>query len=140
MWNVFRISRCAPRLPKRFRSGQDARAGLARDDSDDPDTYLQRLQEHTAYAGHPYLNRPEGTVESVSRLTLEDVRRYHQQVMETSRLLLVVVGDLNVNQLRQQITNSFGKLPRGSYRADSVPQLSFSSPSVNVTERSLPTN
>ena len=96
------------------------------DDSDDPDTYLQRLQETTAYAGHPYVNRPEGTVQSVSKLTLEDIRRYHQQIMETSRLLLVVVGDLNVNQLRQQVTASFGKLPRGSYRPDSVPELSFS--------------
>ncbi|HVS83374.1 MAG TPA: insulinase family protein, partial [Pyrinomonadaceae bacterium] len=31
-----------------------------RADTDDPDTYLQRLQERVAYAGHPYLNRPEG--------------------------------------------------------------------------------
>ncbi|HWP52566.1 MAG TPA: insulinase family protein, partial [Pyrinomonadaceae bacterium] len=29
------------------------------DDTDEPDTYLQRLQEKVAYAGHPYLNRPE---------------------------------------------------------------------------------
>jgi len=25
-------------------------------DTDEPDTYLQRLQEKVAYAGHPYLN------------------------------------------------------------------------------------
>ena len=37
------------------------------DDTDEPDTYLQRLQEKVAYAGHPYLNRPEGTAESISR-------------------------------------------------------------------------
>ena len=141
MWNVFTDVALRPAFTKEdFDLAKTRALASLADDSDDPDTYLQRLQEHTAYAGHPYLNRPEGTVESVSRLTLEDVRRYHQQVMETSRLLLVVVGDLNVNQLRQQITNSFGKLPRGSYRADSVPQLTFSAPSVNVTERSLPTN
>ena len=141
MWTVFTDIALRPAFTKEdFDLAKTRALASLADDSDDPDTYLQRLQEHTAYAGHPYVNRPEGTVESVSRLTLEDIRRYHQQVMETSRLLLVVVGDLNVNQLRQQITNSFGKLPRGSYRADSVPQLSFSSPSVNVTERSLPTN
>ena len=141
MWNVFTDVALRPAFTKQDFDLAKTRAlaGLA-DDSDDPDTYLQRLQENTAYAGHPYVNRPEGTVESVSKLTLEDIRRYHQQTMETSRMLLVVVGDLNVNQLRQQITASFGKLPRGSYRADTVPQLSFSSSSVNVTERSLPTN
>src|ERR1700674_1298016 len=48
-----------------------------RDDTDDPDTYLQRLQERVAYSNHPYLNRVEGTAESVSRLTAEDLRRYH---------------------------------------------------------------
>src|SRR4051812_32212838 len=43
------------------------------DDTDEPDTYLQRLQEKVAYAGHPYLNRPEGTAETVKRLSLEDI-------------------------------------------------------------------
>lgn len=111
-----------------------------RDDSDDPDTYLQRLQERVAYAGHPYLNRPQGTVESVSRLTLEDLRRYHRQTMETSRLLLVIVGDLDATELRQRVAASFGKLPRGNYRAEPVPPLSFTSATVEVTQRGLPTN
>ncbi len=71
-----------------------------RDDTDDPDTYLQRLQERVAYANHPYLNRVEGTAESVSRLTVEDLRRYHQKVLETSRLLLVIVGDLDSAKVR----------------------------------------
>src|SRR5262252_6041701 len=65
------------------------------DDEDEPDTYLQRLQEKVAYAGHPYLNRPEGTAESIGRLTADDLRAYHQRVMQTSQLLLVIVGDLD---------------------------------------------
>ena len=110
------------------------------DDADDPDSYLQRLQEQAAYVGHPYINRPEGTVESVSRLTLDDIRRYHQQVMETSRLLLVVVGDIDVSQLKPRIASSFGTFPRGTYKGDAVPQLSFSASTVQVTQRGLPTN
>ena len=110
------------------------------DDTDDPDTYLQRLQEQAAYAGHPYVNRPEGTVASVSRLTVDDLRRYHQQMMETSRLMLVIVGDLDANQLKTRITASFGKLPRGNYKTDAVQQLSFNTSTVEVTQRGLPTN
>jgi zinc protease len=110
------------------------------DDSDDPDTYLQRLQERVAYVGHPYLNRPQGTAETIGRLTAEDLRRYHQQIMQTSRLLLVIVGDLDAAQLRQRISASFGRLPRGNYNSQPVPPLSFPTPSVEVTQRGLPTN
>lgn len=111
-----------------------------RDDTDDPETYLQRLQERAAYAGHPYLNRPEGTAETVAKLTPADLAKYHQQMMQSSRLLLVLVGDLDAAQLRERISASFGKLPRGDYRPQPPPQLSFASPSVEVTQRGLPTN
>jgi zinc protease len=111
-----------------------------RDDTDDPDTYLQRLQERVAYAGHPYLNRAEGTAESVGRLTAEDLQSYHQKMMQTSRLLLVIVGDLDAAQLKSRITAAFGKLPRGNYKAEPIPQLAFDKSSVDVTARALPTN
>ncbi|HEX8653400.1 MAG TPA: pitrilysin family protein [Pyrinomonadaceae bacterium] len=111
-----------------------------RDDTDDPDTYLQRLQERVAYAGHPYINRPQGTAEIVGRLTVEDLRRYHRKMMQTSRLLLVIVGDLDPQQLRSRIAASFGKLPRGTYRQEPVPQLVFGASTVDVTQRTLPTN
>jgi zinc protease len=114
-------------------------AGL-QDDADAPDSYLQRLQERVAYVGHPYLNRPEGTAENITRLTAEDLRAYHQKVMQTSRLLLVIVGDLDATQLKTRITASFGKLPRGDYKTQTPPQLSFASSSVDVTTRDLPTN
>jgi zinc protease len=110
------------------------------DDSDEPDTYLQRLQEKVAYAGHPYLNRPEGTAESVARLSLEDVRAYHKATMQTSRLLLVIVGDLDANLLKPRIAAAFGKLPRGDYKAPALPQLTFNASTVEVTSRELPTN
>jgi predicted Zn-dependent peptidase len=111
-----------------------------RDDADEPDTYLQRLQEKVAYVGHPYLNRPEGTAENVGRLTADDLRAYHQRMMETSRLLLVVVGDLDAAQLKTRITASFGKLPRGNYKPQAPPAISFTSSTVDVTSRELPTN
>lgn len=141
MWNLFTDVVLHPAFTKDDFELAKTRAlsGLA-DDADDPDTYLQRLQEKSAYAGHPYLNRPQGALESVSRLTVEDIRRYHQQVLETSRLLLVIVGDLDANELRQKVTASFGKLPRGNYRPEAVPQLSFSASTVEVTQRGLPTN
>jgi len=110
------------------------------DDTDNPDVYLQKLQERVAYAGHPYLNNTSGTPETVGKLTPEDLRAYHTKLMETSRLLLVIVGDLNPSDVKDLVANSFGKLPRGNYKAGSVPQLAFDKSSVEVTPRDLPTN
>jgi predicted Zn-dependent peptidase len=110
------------------------------DDTDEPDTYLQRLQEKVAYAGHPYLNRPEGTAESISRLTADDLRAYHQRTMQTSQLLLVIVGDLDATMLKARITATFGKLPRGTYKPPATPALTFNASTVDITSRELPTN
>jgi len=110
------------------------------DDTDNPDVYLQKLQERVAYAGHPYLNNTSGTVESVGKLTPENLRQYHAKLMETSRLLLVIVGDLNPGDVRELVATSFGKLPRGSYKPETMPPLTFDKSSVEVTQRDLPTN
>ncbi|HEX6717864.1 MAG TPA: pitrilysin family protein [Pyrinomonadaceae bacterium] len=110
------------------------------DDTDNPDVYLQKLQERVAYAGHPYLNDTSGTPETVAKLMPEDLRQYHDKLMETSRLLLVIVGDLNPSEVRDMVTASFGKLPRGNYKPEAVPQLTFDKSSVEVTARELPTN
>ena len=110
------------------------------DDTDNPDVYLQKLQERVAYAGHPYVNNTSGTPETVAKLTPEDLRQYHTKLMETSRLLLVIVGDLNPTEVRTFVTASFGKLPRGNYKAEAIPQLAFDKSSVEITPRELPTN
>jgi predicted Zn-dependent peptidase len=140
-WEIFADVALNPSFTK-----EDVGLALARqvsslkDDTDDPDTYLQRLQEGVAYAGHPYANRVEGTAESVARLTAQDLQNYHQKMMETSRLLVVIVGDLDPEQVKAKITAAFGKLPRGNYKAEPVPALMFEKSTVAVTTRDLPTN
>jgi predicted Zn-dependent peptidase len=101
--------------------------------NDDPDSYLQRLMEKSAYAGHPYLNDPQGTAETIAKLNPEDLKAHHQRIMQTSRLLLVIVGDLDANQLRSKIAAAFAKLPKGDYKATPIPPLNFDASSVDVT-------
>jgi zinc protease len=140
-WEIFADVALHPSFTKEDVALVQSRilAGL-QGEADDPDGYLQRLQERVAYVGHPYLNRPEGTAENVSRMTAEDLRAYHQKIMQTSRLLLVIVGDLDAAQLKSRIAASFGKLPRGDYKPQAPPPLSFTSSTVEVTSRTLPTN
>lgn len=111
-----------------------------RDDSDDPDGYLQVLQNKVIYANHPYANDPRGTLETVGRLTANDLRAYHQKTMQTSQLLLVIVGDLDAADLEKRITDAFGKLPKGVYKETPTAVINFSEPTLDITTRSLPTN
>lgn len=111
-----------------------------RSSEDDPDGFLQVLVEKTINSKTPYENDPSGTIENVSRFKTEDLRAYHQKVMQTSRLLLVVVGDLDASVLQQRIAASFGKLPRGDYKEPTVAPFDFSKPTLDVTSRNLPTN
>ena len=60
--------------------------------------------------------------------------------MQTSRLLLVVVGDVDAAQLKTLVAGSFGKLPKGNYQAKTLPPIDFSKPTLDVTKRALPTN
>ena len=93
---------------------QERMVAALRDDTDDPDTYLQRLQERVAYASHPYLNPVQGTAETVGRLTPEELRAYHRKTFETSRLLLVVVGDLDAAKVRDAGHGEFWKTAAGN--------------------------
>jgi zinc protease len=140
-WDVFVDSALRPSFSAEdFQRVKNRTLVSLSDDEDTPDSFLQVLQSRAAYAGHPYLNDPRGTVESVGRLTLEDVRRFHQQSMQTSRLLLVVVGDVDPQEIRRKVEASFGKLPRGEYKPEPVQQLAFRVPTVAVTARDIPTN
>jgi predicted Zn-dependent peptidase len=140
-WQMFTDVALHPSFaPDDFERVKNRLVVARNDDQDTPDSYLQQLQSRSVYAGHPYVNNPEGTAESIKRLTLEDVKRYHQQVMQTSRLLLVVVGDVDPQQIRERVAASLGRLPRGNYQASSPPALAFDSPTVDITTRDLPTN
>jgi predicted Zn-dependent peptidase len=140
-WEIFTDVALHPSFaPDDFNRQQSRMLISLRNDTDTPDSYIQELQNKMIYAGHPYANDPNGTAETIGKLTLEDVRRYHSQMMQTSRLLLVIVGDLDPAMVKARVAATFGKLPRGNYQPDSVQQLSFNTPTVEITQRNLPTN
>lgn len=106
----------------------------------DNDNYLKVLQERIIYANHPYANEVEGTLTTVGALTAKDLRDYHKNILHASRLLLVVVGDIDAAELQKKVAATLGKLPRGEYKEQAYPALDFSKATVDVTSRTLPTN
>jgi len=140
-WEIFSDVALNPSFtPEDVKLIRDRRVIALNSTSDDPDNFLQQLQEKAAYTGHPYLNDPSGTPETIAKFSAADLRGFHKKVMQTSQLLLVVVGDIDADTLKSRIASSFGKLPRGTYTPKSVPSLSFDKPTVEVTQKQIETN
>ncbi|HML15172.1 MAG TPA: pitrilysin family protein [Xanthobacteraceae bacterium] len=66
---------------------------------------------HTAFAGHPYGRPITGTLESVPRITIADLRAYARRVFARSTLKIAVVGDIDAATAGLLIDKAFGALP-----------------------------
>ncbi len=113
---------------------------LLRSESDSPEGSLEAQKRRIIFAEHPYSNVPQGTTESITRLKAADLSAFHRKLMQTSQLLLVVVGDVDPAVLQKKIAASFGSLPRGNYKPTPLPQLTFAKPSVDITPKTVQTN
>ena len=140
-WEIFTDAVMNPSFtPQDFQLTRDRILTNLKNASISPDSALDVLQDKIIYAGHPYANDPNGTPESVAAFKVEDLRAYHKKIMQTSQLLLVVVGDIDPEVLKARVAASLGKLPRGSYEEKPLPELTFRQPSVEVANRDVETN
>lgn len=121
------------------RIRQQTLTGL-RERNSNADAYLEELSEQAVFKGHPYENETSGTIENITKFTAADLRAFHRNAMQTSKLLLVIVGDLDAETLKPRIAAAFGRLPSGNYVEKPLPALRFDKPAVEITERELPTN
>ncbi len=140
-WDIFVDAALHPRLaPEDFAIVKQRRLTSLSDDQDSPDSLLALMAAGVVYAGHPYQVDPRGTTATVSALTLEDVKAFHARLLQTSRMLLVVVGDIDAAEVQRRVRTAFAKVPVGSYRDAPPPPFAFAAPTVAVTPRELPTN
>jgi zinc protease len=63
------------------------------------------------FPGHPFGTPADGTVESVSGLTIQNVRQAHETYFAPNKMLLVVVGNVTLENARSLIEQKLGGLP-----------------------------
>jgi zinc protease len=107
---------------------------------DDPDALAEYLADSIAFAGHPYSIPVTGTEKSISSLDAKALRDYHASQFVKSRMLLVVVGDIDRPHLEKLVQGTLAKLSAGSYTWTAPPRLPEGNSAVVVEQRSLPTN
>ena len=87
----------------------------AREQASVPDALLNHLADSLAWVGQPYGFDPGGTPQSLQSITLAQLKRYQETQMVTSRMLLVVVGNVERSRVEDLVQRTIGKLPHGSY-------------------------
>ncbi len=113
-----------------------------RQENDDPDSTVATASDKLLYRAHPYINRPSGTLESIGALTANDLKAYHAKLLETSRMIVVFVGDVPLSDLKTKVETSFGKLAKGNFQPAPLPAFkSAAAPEFQLINRaSVQTN
>jgi zinc protease len=112
----------------------------ARQRNTDPDDAASELADSLLYRRHPYAIQTTGTEASLSAITPAQLRQYHAQQFVTSRMLLVVVGNVDRPQVERLVRATLGTLPRGNYTWTPPPPPLDGGRAVAFDNRLLPTN
>ncbi len=112
----------------------------ARQRGTDPDDAAVQLADSLLYRQHPNAIQAAGTEASLSTITAAQLRQYHAQQFVTSRMLLVVVGNVDRPQIERLVRSTLGTLPRGAYRWTPPPAIPGGGRAIAFDNRPLPTN
>jgi zinc protease len=81
---------------------------------EDPNTVAARALARLVFANHPYGTPVEGTIESVGKLTRDDVVAFYQGHVRPDAAIVAVVGDITVDEARRAVLARFGGWSRPS--------------------------
>ena len=65
----------------------------------------------TAFPDHPYGRPVEGTLDSLPRISADDLRSYTRRVLARDHLKVAIVGDIDAQGAGALLDRAFGKLP-----------------------------
>ena len=74
------------------------------------------------FGTHPYGRPPDGTLDSVPKITADDLRAYTKHVLARDHLKISVVGDIDKAELATLLDKIFGQLPAKAELVD-VPDI-----------------
>jgi len=107
---------------------------------DDPDALADLLADSITFVGHPYAVSVGGNEQSIQAIDSATLRDYQRTQFVTSRMLLVVVGNIDRAHIERLVNKSIGQLPRGSYGWTAPPRVPEAQTAVVIARRQLPTN
>ncbi len=74
---------------------------------------FNHIFENTFPAGHPYSWSVIGSMEDLNAASLEDVREWFRTYYGAANAVLVVAGDVDLQEVRRKVESYFGDIPSG---------------------------
>ncbi len=99
----------------------------------DPSGLLGYLLNQTAYKGHPYSTSTGATVDSVDKITLEEVKRHAENLKNAARIKFVIVGELSSAEQKKilsKLESQFGSLEKSEYTKPEIAQINVEGETV----------
>ncbi len=78
----------------------------------DPDTIAHRALLKQMFPSHPYGRSTQGTLESIARITKDDLHAFHRAAFAKDNLTVGVIGDISPTELGALLDIAFGDLPQ----------------------------
>jgi len=141
-WNLLTDIALNPTFDEREVALEKAKlVNALRQEYDNPENQVESLSDKLLYTAHPYSNRPFGSVETINKLTSADLKAYHPSQLMASRMLVVIVGNVTLEEAKRKVEMSFGKLSRGDYKPGPPPGFkSNETAELQVIDKVVPTN
>ncbi len=87
----------------------------------DPGFIADRALARLNYGSHPYGRPAQTSVESIRRVTLDDIRAFYRSRYGKNNAIVAVVGDLNRRQTEALVRQALNGLPARSSQSSAVP-------------------
>ena len=141
-WKLFVSAITAPLFdPHKFELLKQEKSDELKGELSNADGRLRRLAMTSAFAGTPYANNPDGTVENIARLSREEVKDYYYNILlNKKRMFLVVAGNISKEDLQKKVQTAFASLPEKEYTPVPVETVSFTKDTYQIENRPLATN
>jgi zinc protease len=139
-WNVFADRLMHPVLASRdVNATRERLIGGVRQRFNSPDGAITAIADSFVFQGHPYALSPSGTEGSLALLDSATLARFVAERMVRSRMLVVVVGDIDRPAVEKAIARTFAQLPAGDYHW-TLPERAKLDTRVAMVEREMPMN
>jgi zinc protease len=109
------------------RRSEEVAAGIQRSEQE-PQTVANRAMAQLLYPGHPYSRPVPGTVESVRRLTREQVVAFYRQNYRPDVAIIAVVGDVTRDEARRELVARLGAWTASSAPGPGISQAPSAPP------------
>ena len=76
-------------------------------------SWLEKMLTYVYPESHPYHHDVIGSMTDLTNASVDDVKKFFNTYYAPNNAVLVIAGDIDVNEAKQLVTKHFGDIPRG---------------------------